>query len=97
MHAAVILDQAPIDDVLLSPYVVDLRGLPVSLCGFLQNLHIQSLFGYQLFQATVLFLERLKLLGQLWIHTAILLTPAGVGLHVDFQQSTDFGDILSLP
>ena len=53
---APILSVAPNGDVLRRAFAVDVRGLPVSLRGFLQNLHIKSLLGHHLLQSTILFL-----------------------------------------
>ena len=72
--------QALSGDALLRRCVSSAQGSPVSLCGFLHNLHVQGLLGHELLQAGVLFLERLELFGHLRRHAAILLTPTVVSL-----------------
>jgi len=44
---------APNDDALRRLFAVVVRGLPVSLRSFLQNVHVESLFGHHLFQRVV--------------------------------------------
>jgi len=56
------LSLAPYDDALRRPFAVVVRGLPVSLCSFLQNIHVENLFGHHLFQSCILFFESLELL-----------------------------------
>ena len=56
---------APNDDALRRLFAVVVRGLPVSLRSFFQNVHVESLFGHHLFQPRILFLEGLKLLRHL--------------------------------
>ena len=52
-----ILSQAPNGDKLQRSFAGDVRGLPVSLRGFLQNIHIESLVSHELLQANVFFLK----------------------------------------
>ena len=52
-----ILSQAPNGDKLQRSFAGDVRGLPVSLRGFLQNIHIESLVSHELLQASVFFLK----------------------------------------
>ena len=59
------------------------RGSEVSLGGFLQDQHVQSLIGDQLLEPGILFLKCTQLLGHLWSHAAVLLTPAVVSLLSD--------------
>lgn len=62
-RVALKLDRAPNDDGLPGPCDDDVRGLPVSLRGFLENLHVQGLLGNHLLQPGILLLESLQLLG----------------------------------
>ena len=48
---------APNADVLHESFVGVAWGLPVSLRGFLENLHVQSLLSHQLLQPSVFFLQ----------------------------------------
>ena len=43
-------------------FAVDVRGLPVSLRGFLEDLHVQSLLGDHLLRPSVLFLQDFEFL-----------------------------------
>ena len=52
------LDRAPNDDGPPVPCADDVRGLPVSLRSFLENLHIQGLLGNH--QEAILFLPPVK-------------------------------------
>jgi len=49
------LSEVPNEDELLRPFDADVRGLPVSLRGFLQNIHIESLVSQEFLQASILF------------------------------------------
>ena len=69
-------------------FAVDVRGLPVSLRGFLQNLHIKSLLRYHLLQPSILFLQGFKF--HLRLHANDLLTPAVIGLFCDPNQIANF-------
>ena len=66
--------------------VGDVQGLPVSLGSLLEDLHIEGLLGNNLLQPCVLFLQGFQLLGHLWFHATVLLTPAIIRL---------FGDLLA--
>ena len=44
------LSEVPNEDELLRPFDADVRGLPVSLRGFLEDLHVEGLVGHQLLQ-----------------------------------------------
>ena len=61
-------------------FAVDVRGLPVSLRGFLEDLHVQSLLSDHLLQRSVLFLQSFEFLGHLRLHATNLLPPAVIGL-----------------
>ena len=71
---------APNDDAPQRSFAVAVRGLLVSLRGFLQNLHIQRLLGDHLFQPNVLFLQGFEFLGHFRLHATLLLPPAVIGL-----------------
>ena len=87
---------APDDDVSRQPFVVDVRGLPVSLRGFLQDLHVQSLLRHHLLQPSVLLLKRLQLHDHVGLHAPILLSPAIVRLLGDLNQLADLGNLPAL-
>ena len=87
---------APNDDALRRLFAVVVRGLPVSLCGFLQNIHVESLFGHPLFQSCILFFESLELLRHLRLHAAVLLSPAVIGLFSNLQLLADLGHLHAL-
>ena len=74
----------------------DVRGLPVSLRGFLENLHAESLVGYQLIQPDILFLKRLQLFHHLQLYPATLLTPTAISLFRDPNQIANFRNFLLL-
>ena len=78
------------------PCVGDVQGLPVSLGGLLEDLHIESLLGNHLLQPCVLFLQSLELLGHLRLHATLLLPPAIIVLFGDLQQLANFGHLLTL-
>ena len=84
---------APNDDALRRLFAVVVRGLPVSLRSFLQNVHVESLFGHHLFQPRILFLEGLKLLRHLRLHTVDLLPQTVIGLFSDPKLLADLGHL----
>ena len=84
---------APDDDALRRLFAVVVRGLPVSLRSFLQNLHVESLFGHHLFQPRILFLKGLKLFRHLRLPTPVLLPPTVLGLFSDLKLLADLGHL----
>ena len=87
---------APSSDALRVRCVVAAQGLPVSLRGFLQYLHVESLLGHQLLQPPILFFQGPQLLDHVGGHPAVLLTPAVVGLIGNAERLTDLGHLLAL-
>jgi len=87
---------APNGDAPRWSFAVDVRGLPVSLRGFLHNLHVQSLLGHHLLQPHILFLQSLEFLRHLRLHATLLLTPAVIGLFCDSHQLANFRNFLPL-
>jgi hypothetical protein len=77
---ALMLSQAPNSDALQRLYVDDVRSLPVSLRGFLGDLHIKSLLGHHLLQPSILFLKGFQFLPHLRLHISIFLTRAVIRL-----------------
>ena len=92
-----IISEAPNDDELLRPFDADVRGLPVSLRGFLQNIHIESLVSQEFLQASILFLKGFQFLRHLWFHPSVLLAPAIVSLLRDIESLADLWNLLPLP
>ena len=91
-----ILSEAPNDDELQRPFDADVRGLPVSLRGFLQDIHIESLLCHELLQTSILFLKGFEFLRHLWLHPSVFLTPAVVSLLRDIERLADLRDLLPL-
>ena len=58
----------------------DERGLEVSPCGFLQDQLIEGQIRHRLSQPVILLLKPLQFLQLIYAHSAILLTPAVIGL-----------------
>ena len=73
-----------------------MRGSPVFLRGFLEDLHVQSLLGHHLLQPRIFFLKGLQLLGHLRLHAAALLTLAVIRLLGNLQLLADFQDFFPL-
>ena len=87
---------APNDDAPQRSFAVDVRGLPVSLRGFLEDLHVQSLLGDHLFQPSVLFLQGFEFLGHFRLHATILLPPAAIGLLGDLKLLAELKHLCAL-
>ena len=79
----------PNGDVPQRSFSVDVRGLPISRRGFLQNLHVESLLGHHLLQPSILILQRLELLGHFRLHASDLLSPAVIRLLGDLKLFAD--------
>ena len=92
---ALTLSQAPNDNAPRRLFAVVVRGLPVSLRSFLQNLHVESLFGHHLLQPSILILQRLELLGHFRQPAAVLLPSAVIRLFCDPNQLTNFRNFLA--
>ena len=61
-------------------FFVDIWNLPVSLRSFIQNIHVDISPGYHLLLSSILFLQRLELLGHLWLHAVVFLPAAVIRL-----------------
>ncbi len=90
------LAQAPSDDGRLSRCGDVARGLPVSLGGLLEELHVECPVGHQLLHPGVPFLQGLDLLGRLRSHASAFRTPAFARLLRDLQSPAGLGDLLGL-
>ena len=90
---------APNDDAPQRSFAVAVRGLPVSLRGFLQNLHVESLFGHHLLHPDILFSQGFELLRHLRLHAAELMPSAVIrviSLLRDSNQFANFRNVLPL-